>query len=238
MSQVISLKARAYELLDKNPILSARLMAQLLQIPYETHARYLWKIKSKWRHDHQNEHGSIPSIHAWRGWTSLPKEVRTHLRSNDLHGWKLTGARNRWLLWKDADGRLQWFETGRINIYCRTPASKAKVIRLFVRAFSFTGIVEDLALVDAAVKGIKLKGAHYVYATNQRLPSLTIDLFGPSNGIVLKIGDRSHPNGVEILAHYPDWAERNERLLSDFLEMLKGGAVPKLGDDQRMWYVG
>jgi hypothetical protein len=132
-------------------------------------------------------------------------------------------------LWKDVDGRLQWFETGRVNIYCRTPASKAKVVRLFVHAFSFSGVIEDLAVVDVAVKGIKLKGAHYVYPTSARLPPMTIDLFSGSNGVVIKVGDRSHPNSIEVLAHYPDWAERNERLLSEFLDLLRGGAS-KNGD--------
>jgi hypothetical protein len=31
-------------------------------------------------------------------------------------GWVSSWARNKWLLWKDRLGRLQWFETGRINL--------------------------------------------------------------------------------------------------------------------------
>ncbi|RLI44110.1 hypothetical protein DRO69_08125 [Candidatus Bathyarchaeota archaeon] len=42
---------------------------------------------------------------------------------------------------------------------------------------------------------------------------MTIDLFAKSNGVVVKVGDVSHPDAVEVLALYPDWAERNERLL-------------------------
>ena len=30
----------------------------------------------------------------------------------------------------------------------------------------------------------------------------------------------SHPNAVEVLTSYPDWAEHNEQLLKDIVEML------------------
>jgi hypothetical protein len=38
-------------------------------------------------------------------------------------------------------------------------------------------------------------------------------MFRESNGVVVKVGDVSHPNAVEVVASYPDWAERNKRLL-------------------------
>jgi hypothetical protein len=39
------------------------------------------------------------------------------------------------------------------------------------------------------------------------------DLFAKSIGIVVMIGDLSHPTGIKIVACYPDWAERNEMVL-------------------------
>ena len=33
--------------------------------------------------------------------------------------------------------------------------------------------------------------------------------------------DESHPNSVDVLATYPDWAERNERLFEQISENLK-----------------
>jgi hypothetical protein len=32
--------------------------------------------------------------------------------------------------------------------------------------------------------------------------------FAKSNGVVIKVGDASHPNAVEVVTCYPDWAER------------------------------
>jgi hypothetical protein len=42
----------------------------------------------------------------------------------------------------------------------------------------------------------------------------------------------SHPDAVEVLATYPDWAERNERLFEQLFEVLRqctsqNGGVPE-----------
>ena len=59
----------------------------------------------------------------------------------------------------------------------------------------------------------------YVH-TKQSLPRLATDLFARSNGIIVKVGDTSHPNGIEIVSSYPDWAERNERFLGEIKWLL------------------
>ena len=76
---------------------------------------------------------------------------------------------------------------------------------------------------------MRFKGAHYVFPVGQRLPKLTIDLFQRSNGVVIKVGDETHPDSLEVLATYPDWAERNERLFEEISETLKNlaGSGPK-----------
>jgi hypothetical protein len=54
--------------------------------------------------------------------------------------------------------------------------------------------------------------------------------FAKSNGVIVKVGDTWHPNSVEVIACYPDWAERNERVLeqlSDTLRQLFSPTVPK-----------
>ena len=47
-----------------------------------------------------------------------------------------------------------------------------------------------------------------------------IDLFRRSNGVIIKVGDRTHPTGGEVIAKYMDWAERNERLGEQLLGVL------------------
>jgi len=144
-------------------------------------------------------------------------------------GWVVTRARNRWLLWKDRLGRLQWFETGRVNVYVRKPANLGRAYQLICNGFSFTGLVTDFKVLEKILGSVRFKGAHYVFPTGQRLPRLTIDLFAKSNGVIIKVGDRSHPHAVEVIACYPDWAERNERLLeqlNDTLQRLFSPAAP------------
>lgn len=238
LSETQSLKKRVYDLLDKNPLLSARFIAQLLKIDYHGNKRYLWKLKAEWKHTNKDERGSIPSsVHAWRGWcfSSLSLKVARDLALE--RGWLQSRARNRWLLWVDLLGRLQWFETGRVNIYCRKPASRGRVFQLLSNGFMHTELVTDIKVLEAMLRSVKFKGAHYVFDAKERLPKMDVNFFEGSNGIVVKIGDRSHPSGVEVLAYQPDWGERNERVLSEFLEAMKQIMIP-VETKGRLFYVG
>jgi hypothetical protein len=135
-------------------------------------------------------------------------------------GWISSKARNRWLLWKDRLGRLQWFETGRVNLYVRRPASIGRAYQLVCNGFSFTGLITDVKVLEMVLAAVRFKGAHYVFEANQRLPKFVIDLFSKSNGVVIKVGDVSHPTAVEVITCYPDWAERNERILKEITSLL------------------
>jgi hypothetical protein len=93
-----------------------------------------------------------------------------------------------------------------------------------------------MKVLEEVLSGLRFKGAHYVFSTGQRLPKLTIDLFQKSNGIVIKVGDNSHPDGLEVLATYPDWGERNEKFLEQMINAFRpllepaGSEVQKKGD--------
>lgn len=142
-------------------------------------------------------------------------------------GWRVTRARNRWMLWKDKLGRLQWFLTNRVNLYVRRPANVGKAYQLVCNGFSFTGLITDMKALEQVLQSVRFKGAHFVFDMKERLPYLVIDLFKKSNGVVIKVGDRTHPTGVEVIAEYMDWAERNERLAEQLIEVLKQALAPK-----------
>jgi hypothetical protein len=96
--------------------------------------------------------------------------------------------------------------------------------------FSFTGLITDIKVLETVLSTVRFKGAHYVFAAGQRLPRLTVDLFAKSNGMIVKVGDRTHPDSVELQVTLPDWVEHNERLyrrLSDILERLTGSDSKK-----------
>ena len=107
-----------------------------------------------------------------------------------------------------------------MNVYVRTPANLGKAYQLVCNGFSFTGLITDMKALERVLESVRFKGAHFVFDAKERLPYLVIDLFRQSNGVVIKVGDRSHPTGVEVIAEYMDWAERNERLGEQLLDAL------------------
>ena len=230
-----SIKSAVFRLLDKNPLLTAKPLCRLLGLPLPRYQNYVNKVRCQWRTLPKNERGSKCSIHAWRGWCYVPAGLDRAVAVSA--GWHRTRARNRWLLWKDRLGRLQWFETDRVNVYVRKPANLGRVYQLVCNGLSFTGLITDMKVLEQVLESVRFKGAHFVFDAKERLPYLVIDLFRKSNGIVIKVGDRTHPTGVEVIAEYTDWAERNERLGEQLLDVLNRLAAstrrPELAKEDR-----
>ena len=217
-----SITQQVFKYLNKNPLLTAKPLCQILGLQYREHGHYIRNLRSRWKYHHRNERGSKCSLHGWRGWCYLPTYMPTDVRSRAVGvGWVVSRARNRWLLWKDRIGRLQWFETGRVNLYVRKPANLGRAYQLICNGFSFTGLVTDIKVLEQILSTIRFKGAHYVFPVGQRLPKLTIDLFQKSSGIIIKVGDDTHPDSLEVIATFPDWGERMERVLEQHLDILK-----------------
>lgn len=126
-------------------------------------------------------------------------------------GWKQTKAKNRMLLFVAKEGRLEWFvTTGRINIWVRKPAHWGKVKQLLARGFYHDLLIDDINLFTAWAETARFKGSHLLYDTSMRLPYACVELLKDGNGVVVKMGDSSHPTALEIEFCYPDYAEKNE----------------------------
>jgi len=213
------MRERVFSMLDKNPLLTAKPLCKLLGLHYKQHGHYISTLRYLWKYHYQNERGSkCSSVHSWRGWCHVPAGLDREAAAGA--GWHVTRARNRWLLWKDRLGRLQWFETDRVNLHVQKPAHLGRAYQLVCNGFSFTGLITDLKALERILESVRFKGAHFVFDVKERLPYLVIDLFRRSNGVVIKVGDRSHPTGVEVIAEYMDWAERNEHLGTQLLDVL------------------
>lgn len=215
-----SVRERVFSLLDKNPLLTAKPLCKLLGLNYRQHGHYITDLRYRWKYHYRNERGSkCSTVHAWRGWCYVPAGLNREAAVDA--GWRVTRARNRWLLWTDRLGRLSWFETDRVNLYVRTPANLGRAFQLVCNGFSFTGLITDMKVLEQVLQRVRFKGAHFVFDAKERLPYLVIDLFKKSNGVIIKVGDRTHPTGVEVIAEYMDWAERNEHLGEQLLDVLK-----------------
>jgi hypothetical protein len=123
------------------------------------------------------------------------------------------------LVWKGKLGRVTWFTTGTVLLHVKKPGNLGKAKQLFCDAFGSTELITDVKLLVAITDGLTekvglkslgvyQKGVHAPYLTNQRLPSMTILDFEESHGITIKVGDRSHPNAVEVIAQFPAQTER------------------------------
>jgi len=210
---VLSVRHRVFAQLNKNPLLTAKPLCKLLELPFSQYANYVGRLKNLWKHYHQNGLGlKCPISHRVRGWCFVSKLVDRAVAVDA--GWVLSRSRNRMLVWRDGLGRMEWFETGRVNFILRSgSANMGRVKQLVCNGFSFTGLVSDNKLMMGVLDSIQFKGAHDVYATAQRLPYMRIDKYAESNGVVIKLGDRTHPHAVEVEFSYPDWMERSERAL-------------------------
>jgi hypothetical protein len=225
-SEFISERVKAC--LERNPLLTAKNLCKLLGYDYEQYGNYVNKLKSVWKYYHPKGQGSncLSEVHCWRGFTYVPLEVEVHM---PLGGWLQSRARNRMLVFKSGLGRMELFETRRVNLYVRKPASLGKAYQLFCDGFFKTEVITDVKLLEKCLKAIRFKSAHFVFETRQRLPSLTINLFDDSNGMTIKVGDRSHPHAVEVVASFMDWAERLERKFDAVVEFQE--KVKPLSDD-------
>lgn len=175
-----SLRQMVFGLLQKDLLLTAKDMCRELGLPYGKYGAYVNNCKSFWKSSYGSERGSKCSIHAWRGWCYVPKGVD---RSQALGaGWVRSRARNRWLLWKDQLGRLQWFETSRVNLYIRKPANLGRAYQLFCNGFSFTGLITDVKVLEGILAGVRFKGAHYVFETEHRLLDLPLTCLRRATG--------------------------------------------------------
>jgi hypothetical protein len=116
----------------------------------------------------------------------------------------MSKARNRFLVFKERLGRVVWFETGRVSLFVRRPGNLGKAKQLFCDAFVNTGLLTDFKVLNPVLERIGPRSCHFPYETSQRLPRLEIRDFVESHGILIKVGDRSHPNAVEVIAEFTD----------------------------------
>jgi hypothetical protein len=230
-----SIRQRVFALLDENPYLTAKAICEKMKLHYRQHGNYINKLKSKWKSYRQEQRGSdCSSIHCWHGWCRVPDYVD---RTQALEvGWKHTKAKNRFLLWKEKRGRMQWFETGRVNLYVKSPVNLGKIKQLVCNGFGFTGLIFDDRVLQKVLDTIHVTGEHYVFETGRTLPKKTINHFNKSRGLTIKIGDKSHPKAVEVISSVPDWAEKFDLFvdrLSDFFDL----SAPRQDSNKKPDYI-
>lgn len=241
-SNASNIRKQVFAELDRNPLLTAKPLGKILGLSNSDYQRlkgYIRKLKCDWKRYHENERGLIRScpddVHNAFFTGSLDlgvsKVVREGLEEvwaragvdrwifpsapQRLDGWRKTRSRNRFLLFKSVLGRIRFFETGLVELYVRKPASLGKAMQLFCDGFTKTLLVTDLVVLNGFQKSLRVRGFHAVFNTDQRLPYMKVKLFKDSNGMELTLGDRTHPNGVELVVNYLDQVEQAKNLIDE-----------------------
>ena len=186
---------------------------------YKANKQYLYNLISDAKLNYQNRQGlKSLNFHNWRGFLYATKSL-DRVEAVKV-GWVPTKAKNHMLVFKNDLGRLQWHETGRINVWIKKPVSDGKKLQLLSDAFFRNGLIYDIHVFQQWSRTLKLKGVHCTVDTGEKLPYLKVDAFQKTNGTILLLGDRSHPTSAELIVNYPDWAERNEAMAESMKCML------------------
>ena len=218
-----SLRQRVFRLLEKNHELKPMDLCKLLDENYRIHGATVKQYRKQWKREYRNRQAlKCLSFHNTRGWVYALK-VMPREKAADESGvfWVQTKARNKMLLWKDLLGRLEWHLSGRINIWVKKPATWGRVKQLLANAFFQTGLLMDIQVFDLWANSARFKGSHLVYDTGERLPYAKIEYLKGSLGVVVKTGDVTHPTAIELEFTYPDFEERNERVLEQNSKILE-----------------
>lgn len=241
-----NIRKQVFAQLEKNPLLTAKPLGKILglsPVDFQRLKGYIRKLKCDWKRYHEKERGLIRScpddVHNafFTGNLSLAqsKQVRESLEevweragsdrwifpSRPLlqDGWHKSKSRNRFLLFKATMGRVRFFETGLVELYVRKPASLGKAMQLFCDAFTKTLLITDLLILNDFQKSLRVRVFHAVFNTEQRLPYMKVQLFKGTNGIELTLGDRTHPNGAELVVNYMEQVEQAKNLIDELTKM-------------------
>ena len=227
------LKEKVFKILDKNHDLLPMQICKLLSIVYKKQGGTVRTYKCEWKCQFKKR---LPlkclKFHNVRGWIYALKGMDRDLALNC--GWLSTESRSKMIIFKEKIGRLEWFPTNRINIWVKKPSTKGRVKQLLANAFFRTGLIFEYNIFESWIDHARLKGAHLVFDTGERLPYARIDLLKDSLGVIVKMGDITHPTGLEIEFAYPDFNEKNEimfarmeKVMNKFSELLNPSVDPK-----------
>jgi hypothetical protein len=213
-----NLRKQIFDLLDgegqSNPLLSPKQICKLLDLSYKQYHNYVSKTKWEWKYYYKNERGSkCSSLHCFKAKVKLDLPLSQALRQvvkleiekyGVGFGWVASKAKNRFWIWKGKCGRAVWFETGLVGLNVRRPGNLGKAKQLFCDAFVNIGLLTDFKVLNPVLERIRPKSGHFPYSAGERLPYMVIRDFEQSHGIVIKVGDRTHPDAIEVIASFSD----------------------------------
>lgn len=212
----MNIRKEVFKLLEENALLSTKHICKILQLCYEKRRGLIYRYRYQWRSSLQKQAGSKVKVdfHRARGWVYV-KALGLSVVDAVQRGWEQTKAKNHYLQFKSRGyGSMKWFPTtGRVNLSVDKPATKGRAYQLFCNGFSMNGLIDSMTVLQKILESIRFKAAHAVFHLRERVPYLQVNMFKMSNGMIIKLGDKSHPDALEVEFCYPDFAEKSEAAL-------------------------
>jgi len=212
-----SLKSNVFQLLDQDPLLKAKKICKLLDYDYKTYGAQVSARRFEWLHSEKihpfglgSKCSNYPDSQNHVRATCRVPECLDRRKYPDVlplaikAGWRQNANRNRALVWRNDQnslGRIEWFENGTVSISVRSPINMGRARTLAGKAFGDTVLIANSRILIAFQESIRWGGAHDVYETKERLPYKKIETYVEPYNLVIKTGDRSHPNAIEV-----EWA--------------------------------
>lgn len=233
----VTLKERVFVVLDRHSLLKPKEICDILHINYYKYGDTVRSYKYKWRKREQKIRRGLTSLSTknvrFFGYCldsitvdNFQTPTFSQFASNNMckpllyarnirgsNVWFKTKAKNGMIVFKCGIGRIEWFpSTGRVLCWVKKPATAGKCKQLLAEGFYKTGFVADVLVFDKWADSFRLLGLDLVLDTGERLPYAKISMLKEQTGVVVVMGDRSHPTGLEMHITLPRWRQQQEQL--------------------------
>lgn len=216
-----NLKALVFDLWNAFPNIGLKETAEFYDFSYESKKKLLWKYHSEWRV--KEGFGKAPKIvknqprgiHGAEWQASVPKGLDMEVAQQ--HNWVKSKNRNGMLFFPKCGGGIGtifWHKNGHIRLFLHegyTTESYAK--QLFCNGYR--DIINDIKVLVGCSDTVHHVGGSLTVNTRTRLPYVKVDNFRKSHGIEITLGDRSHPDSVEIKYSVPDCLKPLSAILNE-----------------------
>lgn len=201
-----------------------------LGISYEEKKQVLWNYRSELRH--KLGLGKVPKVSKkaghgvhkgeWKGF--VPRDLDRE--SAEQLGWGQSSNRNK-MMWFHKDGSgigtIFWYVNGRVRLVLRDGyVNEGHAKQLFCNGFR--NLIADDEVLCACLSSLRHVRGHFAVNTRKRLPNMRVKEFQESHGISVTLGDRSHPEDVEIQYTIPNWVRPLEKILDELCISFISGA--------------
>ena len=176
---------------------------------------------SEW-HNNYSKSGMVPNLHRGFGGLESGFDISLWEKAPEF-GWRISQNKNQERLHSESEVSLGWHRNGTVVFRFKGFRPEGHLLNAFVR--SFLDVIISTGLSDSEAvnylqalfkKKYHTTDRHSAFDTGQLLPKIKIRDFKKSHGIVINLGDGSHPSSVEVEQTEPFWFSKIEQIIDKF----------------------